>query len=63
MRKLTDLLNFFHKGLDHYNNKNWDKAIILPIESFEGTIPLDVIWRNSKRQAIRESNKVRVQRK
>jgi hypothetical protein len=43
--------------------KNWDKAIILPIESFEGTIPLDVIWRNSKRQAIRESNKVRVQRK
>ena len=43
--------------------KNWDKAIILPIESFEGTIPLNVIWRNSKRQAIRESNKVRVQRK
>ena len=37
--------------------KNWDKALLLPIESFEGNVPTERIWRDSKRMAIRESNR------
>ena len=37
--------------------KNWDKALLLPIESFVGNVPLERIWRESKRMAIRESNR------
>ena len=33
--------------------KNWDKALVLPIEDFRGTIPSRVLWKESKREAIK----------
>ena len=37
--------------------KNWDKALILPIEEFEGNVPLNRIWRESRLMANKESNR------
>ena len=45
----------------HIMEKNWDKALLLPIESFEGNVPITRIWRESKRIAIRESNRTHTQ--